>query len=475
MFIMDFRKVLLAGAVSIAFAASAHAAPTVTYIGEATFDGSGTDMSGLPSTLLEDGVSPQNGLNGFGSAIAYTGYDNRYVLLSDRGPNKVAYPGGAAVDNTTSYDNRFQIFDIDVTPNASSPTGYSVSAGNVGTTLLSNAQGAPYTGLSTGFSTNPAQNTRLDSEGIRVAPDGSIYVSDEYGPYILHFNQQGQQIGSLPVPASIQIANPGPNLAQEMATNTLGRVTNKGAEGIAISPDGKTLIAAMQGPLIQDGGNAGGTNVRLLVYDLTNPNAQPKQYLYPLDPGLAISEILAVNDHEFVVDERDGTVGGGKKLLYEIDLDQANAPTDLATSAYSGTTTANGLPVSGTPAGVTALSKTLFADVGQILTAADAFVPGTGGLPDKIEGYAWGPTLANGDQLLLATNDNDFAHATVSGFPDYIWAFDVSGLTDFQAESFDTGETFAAPAPEPASLTLLAAGLLGFGALRRRKSRAETA
>src|SRR5262245_45046198 len=96
----------------------------ITFIGEAVIPGTGTDLSGLPGTILEDGISPQNGLNGFGSTIAYAGND-QYYLLADRGPNKIAYPGGAAVDNTTTYDNRYQVFNIKVTPDAASNTGYS--------------------------------------------------------------------------------------------------------------------------------------------------------------------------------------------------------------------------------------------------------------------------------------------------------------------------------------------------------------
>ena len=41
------------------------------------------------------------------------------------------------------------------------------------------------------------------------------------------------------------------------ANNVSGRYTNKGAEGLALSPDGKTLVVAMQNALIQDGGPKG--------------------------------------------------------------------------------------------------------------------------------------------------------------------------------------------------------------------------
>ena len=29
----------------------------------------------------------------------------------------------------------------------------------------------------------------LDSEGLAIAPDGTFWVSDEYGPHIIHFDK----------------------------------------------------------------------------------------------------------------------------------------------------------------------------------------------------------------------------------------------------------------------------------------------
>ena len=155
--------VLLGWAVMACVAVPAQA--DVVYIGEAIFDGSGTDKSGLapgipgqPGTsTLEDGVSRNNALNGFGSGLAYAG-NNLFYALADRGPNKVTYPGGSLVDNTTSYSNRYQQFQITLTPVGPLDNGkydsYTVNATNVATTLLSNAQGLQYTGISTAFTNN---------------------------------------------------------------------------------------------------------------------------------------------------------------------------------------------------------------------------------------------------------------------------------------------------------------------------------
>ena len=75
----------------------------------------------------------------------------------------------------------------------------------------------------------------------------------------------------------------------------------------------------MQSPLIQDGalsasGDRIGTNVRILEIDVAS--GATRELLYPLDsPAYGINEILAVNDHQFLVLERDGKGGrvGGRQ------------------------------------------------------------------------------------------------------------------------------------------------------------------
>ncbi len=404
------------------------AAQEVRFIGTAMIDGKGSDLSGLPSTLLEDGVSPLNGLNGFGSAMAYTGFENRYLLLPDRGPNKVEYKGGEAVDNTTSYPSRYQTFDITVVQDAAKPTGWRVDMKHVATTLLKNAAGDQYVGISTALAAPGQLNRRFDAEGVRVAPDGSLWMSDEYGPHILQFDQSGREIGSVAAPEGFTIAKPAANAKLEMQANTIGRVTNRGAEGLAITPDGRHMAVIMQSPLIQDGGLKG-LNSRIMVYDLQDKAAKPRQFIYPLDDTkLAVSEILAVDNTRFLVNERDGVAGAaGRKLLYLVDIAQTPAPTELTAAGYVGVASKT-LPETGLPQDVVALRKTLLADIGNLLNVAEREGKGAyanaRGLPDKIEGYAFGPDLPNGDHLLLACNDNDFDNVT-SGFPNYVFAFAV--------------------------------------------------
>ena len=96
-----------------------------------------------------------------------------------------------------------------------------------------------------------------------------------------------------------------------------------------------------------------------------------------------------------------GTPGAkGVKKLYYIDIAQTPAPSDVAG--------VDRLPLDGQSDSIVVLRKALFADIGNLLNKANPFVSAAG-LPDKIEGYAFGPDLPDGRRLLLATNDNDYA------------------------------------------------------------------
>ena len=74
----------------------------------------GTDSDGLaldPPTLVNPATGeefPHDGVGGLGSAIAYTGIGNRYLMTPDRGP----------ADGTVPYLDRYYLLDIAVTPGA---------------------------------------------------------------------------------------------------------------------------------------------------------------------------------------------------------------------------------------------------------------------------------------------------------------------------------------------------------------------
>lgn len=259
------------------FARAAYADPKLIAIG--TVSGLYQDFATQTAGLLENGF-PGNRLGGIGSGLAYAG-GNTFLAIPDRGPNAFAY--NPLVDNTVSYINRFHTFNLSLAPSdPGSPLPFTLTPMLTATTLLSSrtplyygagatvglGSGAPalnkvdhthyFTGRSDNFdalqaSTNPF-DARFDPEGIRLSNDGkSVFISDEYGPYVYEFDRaSGRRIRAFDLPINLAITNLSPQGDVEIAGNKVGRVSNKGMEGLAITPDGRTIVGIMQASLEQD-------------------------------------------------------------------------------------------------------------------------------------------------------------------------------------------------------------------------------
>jgi len=465
--------------------AAGSAQASVDLIAFGSLSGAAADLSGLGYTL-ENGARA-NLLGGMGSGLAWAG-GNTFLSLPDRGPNASAW--NPAVDDTSSYIARFHTLQLSLSANAAgSPLPFSLTPTLQGTTLLYSSTALNYgalapttTGLvagnalaagsknyfsgrsdnfAPGLSTNAA-NARLDPEALRVSNDGkSVFVADEYGPYVYQFERSsGQRTRVFELPQSFAISTLSAQKDVEF-TNTSGRVTNKGMEGLAITPDGKTLVGFMQSPLIQDGGDGGQYN-RIVKIDIAS--GAVSQYAYDNKIGSKTynsSEILALNDHQFLVLERDGKgLGDGSpgskaavKQIYQVDLNGATEVSNL--------TGADALKSA-------AVGKTLFLDIRAALNAkgiSDAMIP------SKLEGIAFGDDVLIDGQwrhTLYLANDNDFLGAVtpnggVGASPYdnqfYVFAFDGNGLV----------KQGIAAVPEPSSYALMLGGLGLIGWLARRR------
>jgi hypothetical protein len=424
----------------------------VELIATSTVNGAYEDLSSKTAPALENGAAG-NKLGGIGSGLAWAG-GNTFLALPDRGPNAAIY--NPAIDNTTSYIPRFQTMRLSLAPNPEFDASVVGSMAFVlsptlrDTTLLANwsalvygtgaglgvGSGVPalnasahvhfFSGRSDNFdpslpSTNP-KNARLDPEGIRVSNDGlSVFISDEYGPYLYQFDRTtGLRTRAFKLPEELAVKNLSAVGDTEIAGNTTGRVANKGMEGLAITPDGRTLVGVMQAPLEQD------TNKVIRIVTVDIPTGVTSQYAYQLTTGSGVSEILAINNHEFLLDERDGKgLGDGSvakvKQLFRIDLQGAQ---NIA--GKSGDLSAFAVP------------KALFLDVVTKLGAA-----GISGekVPAKIEGIAFGQdvTIAGVKRhTLFVVNDNDFT-ATFNGVSNpnqfFVFAFDDADLPGFQKQN----------------------------------------
>lgn len=438
-----------------------------------------TDLSGLTGRM-ENGLAG-NVLGGLGSGLTYAG-NGQFLALPDRGPN--ATPYNSAVDDTVSYISRFQSLSLQLTASTTGGLPFSLTSALTGTTLLYSptaltygtgaglgnridgtplGSGAPtintasayyFSGRSDNFgpgtSGNPL-NARFDPESIRMSNDGkTVFISDEYGPYIRQFDKAtGALVKTFTLPANLDVPNLSPQGATEISGNTAGRTANKGMEGLAITPDGKTLVGIMQAELIQDKGKV----VRLVTVDIAT--GATKEFGYKLTTGSGVSEIIAVNDHQFLVDERDGKgLGDGTsavtKSVFLIDI--------------AGATDISGVAATSASTPVVTKSATPFLD---IVAALKAYGLTADQIPAKIEGLALGQDVTfNGQTLhtLWVANDNDFLPATAGGNNFYVFGFTDTDLPGYQAQAL-------APVPEPGTWALLLAGFGGIGAALRRRKR----
>ncbi|ATY10075.1 3-phytase [Amycolatopsis sp. AA4] len=409
------------GALTIGPDGSFRYTPAAGFTGRDTFTYTVSDAvrlypTDLPPLGTVGGVKITGG--GYGSALTpVPGERDEFYGLTDRGPN-VDGPDGSKVEPLPSFTPAIGKFRL--------KGGKAVLERTI---PLRAADGSPYNGqVNTLANTGetivdlagkklPASPNGYDSEGLVAPRDGTFWVSDEYGPFITHFRADGRAIERLsPFDGS---------LPQELKN----RVPNKGMEGLALTPDGRTLVGIMQSALQQPDLTKKPSKVpalRIVTVDLKTRATHEYAYLLdnPDETGTAVSEITALSSTRFLVDERDGKAEpGAYKKLFEIDLSKA---TDLGPAAkVPGATydaAKGGLLVDGgksieayvgkattaeaadalAKVGMTPVAKKLFLDVGGLVTGLDP----SGGFfgHDKVEGVA----TTDGGRTVVISNDSDF-------------------------------------------------------------------
>ncbi|OMC39900.1 phytase [Mycobacterium sp. GA-1841] len=174
--------------------------------------------------------------------------------------------------------------------------------------------------------------------------------------------------------------------AMRMTAGEHGARRNSALEGLSLSPDGRYLWAAMEGPGYDDGpppDEQHGADTRIVRFDVDTGTVDG-QYTYPLDPvsagpggGNGLSDLVALDDGFLVIERGYGTHVAVR--IYRASLVD----------------------------GSTEMTKTLLAD----LTAAGGPVP-----LDNIEGITLGPKLADGRQSVIAVSDDNFSPTQVTQF-----------------------------------------------------------
>ena len=257
----------------------------------------------------------------------------------------------------------------------------------------------------------------LDSEAIVVdAKRNALWVSDEYGPFIVKIDAATGIIQAK--------YEPGKGLPALFAK----RRANRGMEGMTLDASNDKLYAFLQSPLSDGTAMYSVTKkaeqverfarfTRWIEFDPTT-GTSGKMYAYPLDAAdyqdgrtgnAKLGDMVALGGGKFLVIEQGAAPSG--KVFNKLMLVELKSATDIAAAAFNATTSdlekssMGGVAVNGADwAAVTPLKKTLLLDLNAIGWAAE-----------KAEGL----TLIDESTIALA-NDNDFGLKTK--------AYDAAGV-----------------------------------------------
>lgn len=408
-------------------------------------------------------------LGGYGSGMAMdldSWHKNRdgsfggtLFMLPDRGWN---------TQGTTDFRGRLHRFDVTLNPlySGSTTSQNQLQMQYKGSTLFHLPGGVQTTGLDPD-SVQPANlafpdlpiassngHITLDDEAVVHVGDGTVWVSEEYGPYVYHYDRNGELLHVIRPPDAFipmrrdasgkvveNFSANSPPIGKTFNTGNpvSGRQNNQGFEGLGMSPDRKTLFVFLQSALIQDLDATSATtikltrrNTRLLAYDLRH--GEPKlvaEYVVQLPlyqdqtttkPTLltaAQSELLALNDHQFLVLSRDSTggfaVANPGSVYRSIDLIDISGATNIAGTAFDNV----GTPVA--PLGVlnsaiTPATYQKFLDINDNAQLNrfglhNGLPSDTNDLYEKWESMAVVPVFdreAPNDYFLFVGSDNDF-------------------------------------------------------------------
>jgi hypothetical protein len=247
----------------------------------------------------------------------------------------------------------------------------------------------------------------LDIEGLAYNPkDDTFWISDEYGPSIAHVKRDGTIIERIvPKGWAAQVETTLVPAREKLPAVYNKLRSNRGAEAVGITPDGKYIFMAMQSPLRNPSKDVDNSRqLRIIKLDLATlePVAEfayitedAKQFKDLKQGDIVISDLVAVNENTLLIDERDKNAGDKAQLkrVFAIDL--------------SGATNILGKYDDNKEAGKTLEEMSL-----KEMKEANIMPPSKRTVVDavafkfpyeKIEGLS----LVNGDTVVIV-NDNDF-------------------------------------------------------------------
>jgi hypothetical protein len=162
----------------------------------------------------------------------------------------------------------------------------------------------------------------FDLEAVRRAKDGTFWFGEEFGPFLLHTDSTGKVLEApIPLPGVQSPQNP------FLGSGTANLPASRGFEPLALSIDGKTLYPMLEGALVGDPDPR-----RRIVneFDLGEGEYTGRTWWYRTDtafPSAVIGDMTALDEHRFVLIERDDFQGAEaqQKKIYLVDLRRVDA------------------------------------------------------------------------------------------------------------------------------------------------------
>jgi hypothetical protein len=260
----------------------------------------------------------------------------------------------------------------------------------------------------------------FDIESMRKDKNGNLWFGEEFGPYLVKTDATGKVLRQeVPLPGVISPDNPYGGVA------TVG--SSRGFEGMAINQSGDKLYTLLEGTVTGDPAKS----LRINEFDINTESYTNKSFLYQLDNlGTNIGDMTAIDDHSFLVIERNGgtgTSGTPFKKIFKVDTSQVDA---------------NGFA-----------AKSEVVDLMNIADPHD--LNGDGSTTFTFPYVTIEDVLIVDSNTILVMNDNNFPGG------------------GGRALTPDTNEflliSLAAPVPEPAGWALMLGGVGLLGALARRR------
>jgi hypothetical protein len=281
----------------------------------------GSEPSGFFAASANGVTAPFPGQPVQGFSAVHRNADGSYLVMSDNGFGTKANSADfllwvhriqpdTASGQTTVLDGGFGLSDPD---------------GHIPFTIWRDGGCAAAAALPAGYAC-PTPDRQLtgadfDIESMQLAPDGTIWFGEEFGPFLLHTDGTGRLLEA-PIPTPGVVSPSNPTLAPGQVPNL---ANSKGFEGMALAPNGRTLYPMLEGPIAED--VAAGLPADLRIFE-----AQVRQdgvrwtgrfWRYRLEhPTNAIGDMIALDANRFLVIERDGGSGPTAvfKAIFLIDL-----------------------------------------------------------------------------------------------------------------------------------------------------------